>query len=115
MMAQGARGRGRPSFGGVSKPPPKETEPTLAAQGIDKELAKRARAAAQIEAKAFEAKVEKATRLAEAAVSGDGAVLREARAERITERAGRRLSESVSRQCRVPHLDALHYKSVIRL
>jgi hypothetical protein len=41
-LAKGTRAQGRPAKGGVRKTPPKDT-PTLASQGVDKELAKRAR------------------------------------------------------------------------
>ena len=57
-------------------------KPTLDAQGIDKNLADRARKAAAMPEKQFEAAVAKATSIAVAAVENDKAVIAAARAER---------------------------------
>ena len=65
--AKGTRGTGRPKIGGVKKTPPKK-EKTLAEQGIDNNLAKRARTAvADKKAGTFEARLKEKQELAVAA------------------------------------------------
>jgi N6-adenosine-specific RNA methylase IME4 len=63
---------------------------SLAKQGIDKHLADRARKAAVLTDRQFEADVAKAARRARAAVEGNKAIIREARAEQQREKRDKR-------------------------
>jgi hypothetical protein len=64
--------------------------PTLTARGVDKHLADRARKAAAMSEATFEAAVAKSVKLAVAAAEGNPAIIREARAERVRQKADRR-------------------------
>lgn len=64
----GTRGKGRPKIGGVPETPPKDDRPTLVEAGIDKNLAKRARKAARMTEKEFDADVQRRTEHAVKAV-----------------------------------------------
>jgi len=79
--AKGTRGLGKPKIGGVSKTPPKDA-PTLADQGVDKNLAKQAREAAAMSEDKFEKEVARAVKVAVAAATDDKAIVRAARADR---------------------------------
>jgi hypothetical protein len=82
-LAKGALRRG------VQKPP-RDDAPTLASQGVDKELAKQARRLAAMSERDFEADVAKTKRLAVAAIEGDRAFINETRAERNIQKKKRR-------------------------
>jgi N6-adenosine-specific RNA methylase IME4 len=64
--------------------------PTLSEQGVDKNLADRARKAAAMPEHKFEAQVEKAVKVAVAAAEGDREVVKAARAQRQMEKRARR-------------------------
>lgn len=70
--------------------PPRDEAPTLASQGVDKELAKQSRKLAAMSDRDFEADVAKAKRLAVAAIEGDRAFINETRAERNIQKKERR-------------------------
>ena len=53
----GTAGKGRPQLGGVFATPPKDERPTLASQGIDKNLAKQARILGALSDERFEAAI----------------------------------------------------------
>jgi hypothetical protein len=72
MKAGPGRGK-KGKTGGLRKNPPVYEKKSLANQGIDKNLADRARKAAALPEKEFEAEVERAVRTAVAAVEGDTA------------------------------------------
>jgi N6-adenosine-specific RNA methylase IME4 len=74
---------------GVQKPP-RDDAPTLASQGVDKDLAKQARKDAAMSERDFEADVAKTKRLVVAAIEGDRAFIAEARAERNVQKKERR-------------------------
>jgi hypothetical protein len=80
-LAKGPRGqlKGKTSSGGLRKNPP-EGGRSLKKQGIDKNLADRARRAAALPEAKFEAEVERTVRIAVAAVEGNITIIREARA-----------------------------------
>jgi hypothetical protein len=67
LLAKGTRGQGRPNLGGVSETPPNEK--TLGAQGVDKNLAKQARAAAAMSEQKFEAAIRESINIAVAGMS----------------------------------------------
>jgi N6-adenosine-specific RNA methylase IME4 len=69
---------------------PSVDPPTLASQGVDKNLADRARKAAAMKEKEFLKYLEKACKRAVAAAEGDREVIRSARAERQAEKKQRR-------------------------
>jgi N6-adenosine-specific RNA methylase IME4 len=56
----GTAGAGRPRLGGLPENPPKDIRPTLASQGIDKNLAQQARVIGAMDDAAFERKVAEA-------------------------------------------------------
>jgi hypothetical protein len=74
--AEGTRGAGRPKKGGLAKNPPKDTA-TLADQGIDKNLADRARKAAAPPKEKFESEVAKVVNRAVAAAEGNEEIIAE--------------------------------------
>lgn len=74
---------------GVQKPP-RDDAPSLASQGVDKDLAKQARKLAAMSERDFEADVAKTKRWAVAAIEGDRAFFSEVRAERNVEKKQRR-------------------------
>ena len=93
-LAKGSRGTGRPFKAGFQKT--RLNELTLAARGVDKNLAHRARTLEAMPDPRFEREVTKLKRLASAAAEGDREVIREARAERQAvkkERRKRRVKE----------------------
>jgi hypothetical protein len=53
-LNQGTAGAGRPSLGGLANNPPKDDRPTLASQGIDKNLAHQARTLGAMSDERFE-------------------------------------------------------------
>lgn len=94
-QAKGTRGKGRPALGGVVETPPIEGEvlptlPSLADRGVDKNLAKRARALFEMTPDQFEAEVAKVRRMATAAAEGDREIVQEAKAERHAKSRERR-------------------------
>jgi N6-adenosine-specific RNA methylase IME4 len=77
------KGKARPVIsGGVKNTPPEIKEKALKDQGIDKNLAKRARRAANLSEEEHEAKVAEAKELAKATAEGNQAVLRVAKNKR---------------------------------
>src|SRR5260221_2538709 len=87
--AKGGVRSGRNPKDGLQKNPPNAPVP-LRARGIDKNLADRARKAAALPADKFEAGLAKTVKVAVAATEGDVAVVRAARATRLTEQRRRR-------------------------
>ncbi len=81
-VMDGDRKAGKLKRGGDRKSKGRQRPLILAEQGIDKHLAKQARAAAAMPPEKFEAEVGKAVRIAVAATEGHVAVVAEARAER---------------------------------
>jgi N6-adenosine-specific RNA methylase IME4 len=81
-LAKGSKGRGRPQkIGGVKNTPPK-MEVTLEEQGVDKNLAKEARAAAKLSEEEFEQQSDEAASLAVAAATKDADVITAVRAKK---------------------------------
>jgi N6-adenosine-specific RNA methylase IME4 len=56
-LNRGSAGAGRPSLGGLAENPPKDERPTLASQGVDKNLAQQARVLGALSDQDFEAVV----------------------------------------------------------
>jgi len=98
---EGELPEGRPKKRGLESP----VLPTLEAQGVDKHLAQRARAAAAMPEAQFEAALAKVKRLAIATVVGDTSVIKEARAERQSDKRARRQAREIAlgqRQAALP-------------
>jgi N6-adenosine-specific RNA methylase IME4 len=91
-LAKGARQRGTKR--GTTRG--NETPASLAAEGVDKDLAKRARAAAAMSPDQFEERVAKAKRQAIAAVEGDASVITEARADRNKAKGEKRAAREIA-------------------
>src|SRR5262245_45209268 len=87
-LAKGTRGKGRPKIGGSREDPPKQH--SLAAQGVDKHLADRARKSAAMTEAKFEASVTKAIRIAVAAIEKTAEIIRAARVERHEQKRAQR-------------------------
>jgi N6-adenosine-specific RNA methylase IME4 len=90
------RKAGKLKRGGDRKSKVSKKPLTLDAQGVDKNLADRARKAAAIPVKQFEAYVEKTVRRAVAAVEGNKAVITGARAERHREKKNQRANRETA-------------------
>jgi N6-adenosine-specific RNA methylase IME4 len=82
---------------------------SLAEQGIDKHLADRARKAAAIPESQFDADVAKSVKRAVAAVEGDKAIIREARAEQQREKKAKRAKRERELATKVMALPAKKY------
>jgi N6-adenosine-specific RNA methylase IME4 len=109
--ATGTKGqlKGRRSSGGAIKTPPDNIASTLADAGIDKNLAKRAREAANMPEDKFEADIEKAKRNATAAAEGNKEVIAAARAERHDTRQKQRKERETQWAGKVLALPTKHY------
>jgi hypothetical protein len=80
-MAKGAKGNPKGRGAKIVRVAEKPAHPTLADQGIDKNLADRARKAAALSEVQFETSVTKAVKVAVASVEGSKEIIKEARAE----------------------------------
>ncbi len=89
-LAKGTRGGGRPSLGGSSNNPPKNDSPTLAEQGINKNLADSARKLAAMPDDKFEEETKRVTQMGAEMACGDKEVIAEIRAQKNRNKKERR-------------------------
>ena len=95
-LNQGTAGAGRPSLGGLNGNPPKDDRPTLASQGIDKNLAHQARTLGAMTEEKFEKVVADAREVVSRTVRN--VVDQDTKAERRAEREASWLGDT----CRPP-------------
>jgi N6-adenosine-specific RNA methylase IME4 len=114
LLAKGTKRQlaGRTRSGGVAITPP-ESSPTLASQGIDKNLAKTARKAAAMPEEQFKREVSRAVDIAKATIGGETAVLQAARQRRHDERKATRERREAELAAKIEALPEAKYGVIL--
>lgn len=112
-LAKGAKGNPRGRGAKIVRVSEKPTQQTLANQGIDKNLADRARKSAAMPAAKFEEQVARAVKIAVAATEGDAAVVKEARKAQQDVKRGRRAERERALGGKILALPDKHYGCIL--